>query len=222
MEPPLVPFPPEGWSVEAPSLLVRWAPVAAPPGSTLRVVGLDLNDTLVVSRRGRPGYSVTLEDWEVSGPSVVPRLRRLHAEGAVLAVFSNQGNIRGALAGTRAEKVRAYVDAFLAEAAVPIHVFLAAQKDGCRKPATGMWSVFCAALRGGGWDVDLGGSFFVGDALGGGAGERDEDAGFARALGLPAVHPRAFFGPPPPEGLAQKSSEGALSILPAVASAGAV
>ncbi|MDP7384461.1 MAG: hypothetical protein QF593_00320, partial [Nitrospinota bacterium] len=77
METPLAPFPPEGWRAEGPSLLARWAAVAAPPGSALRVVGLDLNDTLVSSRRGRPGYSVTLEDWEVSGPSVVPQLRRL-------------------------------------------------------------------------------------------------------------------------------------------------
>lgn len=191
-------IPPPGWGYAGPSLLARWAPVGAPPGAALRVAGFDLNDTLVVSRRGRPGYSVSLEDWEVFGPSVIPRLRLLHAEGVVLAVFSNQGNIRGALGGKRAEKVRAYVDAFLAEAAVPVHVFLATQKDGYRKPATGMWSVFRAALQGGGWEVDLGGSLFVGDALGGGAGERDEDAGFARALGLPSVHPRVFFSPPPP------------------------
>lgn len=186
-----------GWAVlETEGVLARWGEWGGRP--PFRVAGFDLNDTLVASRLGRPGYRLTSADWRFLTPQVPRRLRELHAEGWLLAIFSNQGNIRRAYGGRRAAAVREYVDAALQEIGVPLHVFLATTPGPCRKPSAGMWGLLAEAA------APLGGlaagGFYVGDALGGpAAGGRAEDLGFARAAGLRVFHPRAFFaeGPPP-------------------------
>lgn len=198
--------PAPGWAVlEREGVLARWGewpdgPTGpAPSPSPFRVAGFDLNDTLVVSRRARPGYLLTAEDWDFFSPEVAPRLRALHEQGWLLAVFSNQGNIRRAFGGRRASAVREYVDAAVSAAGVPIHVFLATTQGPCRKPSAGMWGLLqdAAAALNGGVGLSAENSFYVGDALGEGGG-RAEDLGFARAAGLRVSHPRDFFAAPAP------------------------
>ncbi|CAK0847257.1 unnamed protein product, partial [Prorocentrum cordatum] len=90
-------FPPamSCWHTAAPSLLLREdAAVKASAGA--RIAAFDLNDTLVTSKAGAPGYLLTLADWQFYNDGVAAKLRALHGQGFKLVVFTNQGNISGA------------------------------------------------------------------------------------------------------------------------------
>ncbi len=187
------------WRADGPSLLVRWDERAIPPGDgTVSVFAADLNDTLVGSKRGRPGYAVTVDDWMPWNGQVIPRLRELHAEGFLIAIHTNQGNVKSALSGKRAGLVREYIDSFLTELGVPVLVFMATMKDQYRKPGIQMWEHMESALAGLGHPVNRGTSVYVGDAAGGPGEHSAADSEYAAALGVRFVHARDEFAPPPP------------------------
>eukprot|EP00928_Gymnodinium_smaydae_P016072 TRINITY_DN15994_c0_g1_i1.p1 TRINITY_DN15994_c0_g1~~TRINITY_DN15994_c0_g1_i1.p1 ORF type:complete len:525 (+),score=59.03 TRINITY_DN15994_c0_g1_i1:65-1639(+) len=182
------------WRVAEPSLLVR-EDSAAKASASARIAGFDLNDTLVSSKSGAPGYHLTLADWQYYSSTVASKLRELHGQGFKLVIFTNQGNIKSALQGKRAQAVRAYVDDMLRDLGVPVQVFTSTQQDRFRKPAVGMWE-YLEQRCNNGVEVKRSESFYVGDASGGPGEHSAADSEFAKALNVKFYHARDFFGPP--------------------------
>eukprot|EP00439_Symbiodinium_sp_Y106_P078459 s1099_g17.t1 len=177
------------WRKAAPSLLVREDPASKP---SAKVAGFDLNDTLVSSKIGAPGYQVTVSDWIFYSEAVPRRIAELHDQGYRLVIFTNQGNIRSALDGKRAEAFKGYVDDFAKKLEVPFLVLASTQRDKYRKPNTGMWEHLAKVN---GVAIDLAESFYIGDAAGGAGEHSADDAEFAKAVGVRFTHTRDYFGP---------------------------
>jgi bifunctional polynucleotide phosphatase/kinase len=108
--------------------------------------------------------------------------------GYTLVVFTNQ------YAKSKNEKQKKVerVTNFIKELKLPIHVYIATEKDEYRKPNIGMWNLFKK-------DIDVKKVIFVGDALGRPQDFSDSDRLFAENLSLEAdIHsPEDFFGTPP-------------------------
>eukprot|EP00434_Breviolum_minutum_P017643 symbB.v1.2.015573.t1/scaffold1168.1/size134142/2 len=160
-----------------------------------KVAGFDLNDTLVSSKIGAPGYHVTVSDWIFYNAAVPKKLKELHEQGFRLVIFTNQGNIRSALDGKRSTAFKGYVDAFLKEVKVPILVLAATQRDDFRKPKLGMWQ-YLESKANNSIVIDKDASFYVGDAAGAPGEHSADDLDFAKALGVRFIHTKDFFGPP--------------------------
>ena len=133
-----------------------------------RAVFLDrdgvLNQAVVVD--GRPHPPSSASDVVVLD-GVAEACRRLHADGWLLLVVTNQPDIaRGAATRAEVDAINAVVTADLPVAEVVMCVHDDADACACRKPAAGM--LLEAAER---WDIDLGRSVMVGDRW------RDVEAG---------------------------------------------
>lgn len=178
------------WRKGAASLLVREDGASTPGG---KIAGFDLNDTLVSSKVGAPGYQVTVSDWTFYSPAVPKKLKELHKDGFRLVIFTNQGNIRSALDGKRSATFKASVDAFLKDVGVPILVLASTQRDDFRKPKMGMWQ-YLETKANGSISVNKELSFYVGDAAGAPGEHSADDADFAKAIGLRFIHTKDFFG----------------------------
>nr|QDO16436.1 bifunctional polynucleotide phosphatase/kinase [Crypthecodinium cohnii] len=182
------------WRKQATTLLIR-EDAAAKAIRSSKIAGFDLNDTLVSSKIGAPGYQVTVADWKLYSEDVVTRLRQLHEEQYKLVIFTNQGNIRTALDGKRAVAVKAYIDEFLKAVGVPILVMMATAKDKFRKPSGSMWTEVESKFNGG-TKIDYKQSFYVGDAAGGPGEHSADDSEYAATVGVRFVHVRDYFKPP--------------------------
>jgi len=183
------------WKAVHESMLVRDDPGCKP---NHRVAAFDLDDTLQKTRSGRPGYMVTdLSDFVPWNPHVAPKLRALHECGYKIVIFSNQGGVKGAMDGKRADVVRARLDAFAKEMGIPMQAMCATQKGekdprNYRKPKSGMWAHFDSQLNGS-TSPDLRTCFYVGDAAGREGDHSDSDKGFAVAVGIKFFTPDDFF-----------------------------
>jgi D-glycero-D-manno-heptose 1,7-bisphosphate phosphatase len=127
-----------------------------------------LVETLV--RDDRALAAMSLEDFRVVD-GAARQVQRLRDAGLVAIVVTNQPEVAR---GTLRAEVLAQMHAILGEA-VPVHdIAVCPHDDGdhcaCRKPKPGLLEEAAAM-----WDLDLGGSFLVGDRW------RDVDAG--RAVG---------------------------------------
>lgn len=183
------------WSALHDSLLVRTDPVSLP---NARIAAFDLDDTLQKTKSGKPGYMAQIGDFIFWSVEVAPKLRKLHAQGYKIVIFTNQGSVKGALQGKRADVVRTRIDQFAAEVGVPMQAFAATQKGpekdprNYRKPLSGMWSYMVQECNGG-VEPDLSGCYYVGDAAGRPGDHSDSDKEFARAVGLDFFTPEEFF-----------------------------
>ena len=183
------------WKAVHESMLVRDDPGCRP---NHRIAAFDLDDTLQKTRSGKPGYMVTdLGDFVPWNARVPSKLRALHDAGYKVVIFSNQGGVKGAMEGKRADVVRARLDAFAKEVGIPMQALCATQKGekdpkNYRKPKSGMWAHFDSSLNGS-VSPDLPACFYVGDAAGREGDHSDSDKGFAVAVGVKFFTPDEFF-----------------------------
>ena len=148
-------------------------------------------------------------DWIFFNPLVPPTLRRLHATGHTLVIFSNQGMppltsttafpfltpLPGGFSKSnpftgRGQATMSKIDCFTQQLQLPLTVYLATARDGNRKPAAGMLRLF-NEFRGS--DQLHPDSFFCGDAAGRPNDHSADDRGFAAAAGLKFVVPEEMF-----------------------------
>jgi bifunctional polynucleotide phosphatase/kinase len=148
-------------------------------------------------------------DWIFFNPLVPPTLRRLHATGHTLVIFSNQGmppltfttafpfltQSPGGFSKSnpftgRGKATMSKIDSFIAQLQLPLTVYLATARDGNRKPAAGMLSLFNSFRGSEQLHPD---SFFCGDAAGRANDHSADDRGFAAAAGLKFVVPEEVF-----------------------------
>ena len=164
---------------------------SAPP--SCRLLALDLDHTIIEPRDGGV-YCKGAEDFVEAFAGAFALLRRYHAEGFKLVVFTNQGGIAkgtsdAAIVCSRCVRVAAAIGA-------PVLFFVAPALDGYRKPLPSMMLLMAARFNGG-VEVDPAQSLYVGDAAGRvGGGRKDHSASdleFAINCGLGFVTGEAFF-----------------------------
>jgi bifunctional polynucleotide phosphatase/kinase len=193
-------------------------------GDKVRVCGFDLDDTLINSNRRSKNSS----DWEWKFDSVLLKLCDLLCDPSILVViFTNQSGI-GSGRGMKAEKlefVRSRLDHLIGSLKDHLigslkdrligskndreHFNLAVMvatdtRSWYRKPCTGMWEYLSQYLgENHSCEIDLHGSFYVGDAagrikgwFGNNANKRDfscSDRKFAHNVGIKFYTPEEWF-----------------------------
>ncbi|KAF3033731.1 hypothetical protein E8E11_003712 [Didymella keratinophila] len=172
-----------------------------------RVAAFDFDSTLVTPASGKK-FGRDASDWKWWHSSVPGKLKQLHEEGYLLAIISNQGGIslKSDPKTVKSDQKRladfkGKVSAVVSQLDLPVTAYAATGRDEYRKPRVGMWRELLDDLD---LDimetVDLGNSFFVGDAGGreavAGITVKDHscvDRDFAANVGLPFHTPEEYF-----------------------------
>lgn len=161
------------------------------------IAAFDLDGTLIKTKSGAR-FPKDDDDWDLIFGNVKSKLKETCDENYKLVIFTNQAAIE------KNTSKRLYfqrkVENILKRINLPIQVFVATGHSIYRKPVPGMWYVLTAE-KNGGIEVDLGKSFFVGDAAG-----RDKnwavkkpkdhslaDRLFATNVGIKFYTPEEFF-----------------------------
>jgi len=170
------------------------------------VAFFDADSTLRVSKSGTPTANHA-QDVNVL-PFAATRIAELNEQGFLVAIVSNQGGVAaGYTSFETAEGALAFAAAQYAKLDSQIdYIDFADQKDGFRKPNTGMATHLDGLLQSEcGVSIDLSSSFMVGDAGykknvdgphpdGRPADDfSNSDRGFAENLGIPFFEPTDYF-----------------------------
>ncbi|KAF1921744.1 polynucleotide kinase 3 phosphatase-domain-containing protein [Ampelomyces quisqualis] len=196
------------WRVVKDSLLIgRYAAsTTRTTGSKTKIAAFDFDSTLITSASGKV-FSRDATDWKWWHISVPGTLQRLHEEGYLVAIVSNQGGISLKpdpktikSDQKRLADFKGKVSAVLNQLDMPVSVYAATARDQYRKPRTGMWEEILDDYDlDGASAVDLENSFFVGDAGGREAfkgGVKDHscvDRDFAANVGVSFHTPEEYF-----------------------------
>ena len=203
----------EGWRALGHSLLFKDFPAAGGgggqgAGAPAKLACFDFDETLVKTKSGGT-IPKGADDWKPWGPKVLLKLQELHDEGFRLAVFSNQGGVKGKVDGKAAALRMERLDNFMRRAhetevkkggpklSFGLLACLAVRLEDTRfrKPEPGMWDFAEAqTLTGGASSVDKRASFFCGDAAGRAGDFSDTDLGFAKRTRLAFKLPEDVFG----------------------------
>lgn len=173
-----------------------------------RIVSFDMDDTLIETKSGKV-FAQGRSDWKWLFPSVPEVLKRLHADGVKLVIFTNQGGIDGKSGYdvTKERSICGKIEDIIAELGIPVQVFVATTEDKFRKPATEMWDLMISKFNGG-VAPDLRQCTFVGDAAGRAANPAEgrakkdfscSDRKFAYNVGIAFKTPEEFFENKPAE-----------------------
>ncbi|RFU81014.1 dna kinase phosphatase pnk1 [Trichoderma arundinaceum] len=183
-----------------------------------KIAAFDLDSTLISTSSGKK-HASDAADWKWWDSQVPGRLRELYEkEDYHVVILSNQAgltlhfnaNYKGpkASAQKRVTEFKQKCNAVLTNLDLPTAVYAATAKDIYRKPRIGMWKELCEDLEISEKEVDLKGSFFVGDAGGRiatlGKGENGaaaavakdfscSDRNFAHNIGIDYLTPEEFF-----------------------------
>ncbi|KAF1976004.1 PNK3P-domain-containing protein [Bimuria novae-zelandiae CBS 107.79] len=171
-----------------------------------KIAAFDFDSTLITPASGKK-FGRDATDWKWWHHSVPQKLQKLHEDGYLVAVLSNQAGIslKSDPKTVKSDQKRladfkAKVSAVFTQLDLPISVYAATGHDRYRKPRVGMWEELLED-----YDlerteaVDLEGSFFVGDAAGREAsGDRAKDfscgdRNFAANVGVPFHTPEEYF-----------------------------
>ncbi|KAH6603788.1 hypothetical protein Trco_007234 [Trichoderma cornu-damae] len=183
-----------------------------------KIAAFDLDSTLITTSSGKK-HASNAADWKWWDSKVPGRLRELYEnEGYHVVILSNQAGLtlrfdasyKGPKASAlkRVAEFKQKCNAVLTSLNLPTAVYAATARDMYRKPRIGMWKEVCDDLEILEDEVDLKGSFFVGDAggrtalLGKGesgaaaAAAKDfscSDRNFAHNIGIDYLSPEEFF-----------------------------
>lgn len=167
------------------------------------VAAFDMDGTLIDTLSGKTFYT-KMSDWRWLFASVPTRLKKIQAEERrPVVIISNQNGISKQQVTQR--DVTGRFDAVLAGAGLENYmaVVIPSEQGDYRKPGTGAWEFVRRELASRGVAVDVGASFYVGDAAGRAAAwngdkkrKKDHSCGdrkFAANCGLPFFTPEEYF-----------------------------
>jgi bifunctional polynucleotide phosphatase/kinase len=205
------------WTLHGSLLKARYALSDASKSESERsrrlgIAAFDLDSTLVETTSATP-FPRSGSDWKWMDAHVKEHLRSI-CNGTIppgledkldqsvdyrLVVFSNQGGVVSETGKKRYIYLKERVTAIAKDLGVSM-LFYGATKpkkgsdDKYRKPLRAMWDVMVDDLvKDDQRQIDLEGSFFVGDAAGRPSDFSDSDAEFAKVVGLKFFTPEQFF-----------------------------
>lgn len=175
---------------------------ALPPRA--RIAAFDLDHTLVVPASGKT-FSQDRADWRWVDPAIPTVLRRFHAAGYRIVIFTNQKKLRKRPGGPDSVTLK-ILDMVTGTAdhaglGIPIVALAAGAANHYRKPHRRMWDVMARRLNGGA-EIVLADSFYCGDAAGRAKGWDGQgckadfsasDRMFAHNIGVPFCTPEELF-----------------------------
>lgn len=144
-----------------------------------KIAGYDMDGTLITTKSGKV-FPTDYNDWKILFSEIPGKLKKLHASGYKIIIFTNQAGI--ASGKHTVEGVQKKISAIIGMLGVPIQVFVSTGKGPYRKPALGMWE-FLQKEANGGVEIDLAESMYIGDAAGRPAvGKKKKDFSFSDRL----------------------------------------
>uniref|UniRef100_A0A0K8SS43 PNK FHA domain-containing protein n=1 Tax=Lygus hesperus TaxID=30085 RepID=A0A0K8SS43_LYGHE len=161
-----------------------------------QVAAFDLDGTIIKTKSGKV-HPKGPTDWMLWNDKVPLALKKLHNNGYLIVVISNQASLKY---HANINPFKSKVDAILEHLDVPMIVMISTDEDFFRKPAPGMWFYLRAVVLGGA-ECSMEKSFFVGDAAGRVAKWKpgktkdfsNSDRLFANNIKLDFKTPEAFF-----------------------------
>ena len=173
----------------------------------MKVAAFDLDDTLITATGAK--FARGSAAWRWWDPCIPGRLRQLYKDGYLVAIFTNQGGVslknknqktlqKDTLSVTN---LKSQVRNIFAALDLPISLYGACEKDLYRKPRIGMWKELLEDydLTDAG-AVDMGNSFYVGDAAGRQVTDKrkkedwaSSDRDLAANIGIRFQTPEEFF-----------------------------
>ncbi|CAL6387038.1 unnamed protein product [Bathycoccus prasinos] len=190
------------WHALHASLLLR-VDHSCPNKNASKIACFDLDETLQKTKSGKKPFMTHENDFTFRDQSVRTALNLLHENGYKIVIFSNQGMVKSAVDGKKAEQIRKRVEIFAGELGEAKFDFYAAtqsgEKDvkGYRKPNVGMWREMLSRrekiqeeeLEGN----EITSTFYVGDAANRPQDHSDADIAFARNCNVEFFLPEQFF-----------------------------
>jgi bifunctional polynucleotide phosphatase/kinase len=202
------------WRIVNDSLVIgRYNPQTPqqPRKQPVKIAAFDLDDTLISATGAK--FARSANAWKWWHPSVPGRLRQLHEEGYLVAVFSNQGNVslktdpKSVKRDTASlSNLKEQLANILPQLDFEVSFYGATGQDRYRKPRIGMWEELLEDydLDGEG-AVDMDASFYVGDAAGRAKTDKRKkdfagsDRELAANVGIKFKTPEEFFLEEPAE-----------------------
>ncbi|KAJ1967964.1 DNA kinase/phosphatase Pnk1 [Dispira parvispora] len=140
------------------------------PEARPKVAGFDLDHTLI-RVQGNHTFAKHADDWQFVYKCVPRRLRELHDSGYKVVIFTNQGGLRRSFDKGNHKAFNKYrifsekIEKVAKAIQVPFQLLAATDYDLYRKPRGAMWRFFEQYLNNR-VILDLGSSYYVGDAAG--------------------------------------------------------
>jgi bifunctional polynucleotide phosphatase/kinase len=106
------------WLAKHDSLLVR-IDQSCPNKLSSKIACFDLDETLQKTKSGKKPYMTHENDFTFRDASVKEALNALHESGYKIVIFSNQGMVKSAVNGKKAEQIRKRLEIFAKEVRVP-------------------------------------------------------------------------------------------------------
>lgn len=131
------------------------------PGCT-KIAGFDIDMTIIKTKSGKT-FATGPDDWTWFDKCVPAKLKELNDTGYRVVFFTNQGGIEKKRA--KFSDLRYKFENMITQLDIPVYVLIATGENHMRKPSTGMWDFLLANCNGSAV-VNMGESFFVGDAAG--------------------------------------------------------
>jgi bifunctional polynucleotide phosphatase/kinase len=225
------------WRIVNDSLVIgRYNPEPQPhrPRKELpiKIAAFDLDDTLISATGAK--FARSANAWKWWHPSVPGRLRQLHDDGYLVAIFSNQGNVSLRTDPKSLKKdtaslsnLKDQIGNILPQLDFEVSMYGATGQDRYRKPRIGMWEELLEDYDlEKEVDVDMNESFYVGDAAGRAKTDKRKkdfaasDRELAANIGIKFKTPEEFFLEEPaavfahefdPTGYLYKEANGAVS-----------
>ncbi|XP_051154405.1 uncharacterized protein F21D5.5 isoform X2 [Leptopilina boulardi] len=127
-----------------------------------KIAAYDMDKTLIKTKSGLE-FPKDANDWQLWHHEVPNKIKKLHADGFKIIIFTNQASL-----GTGKIKVSDFklkIERIVQKIGTPIQVFIAVGYSRFRKPCTGMWELLSNEKND---DVKINKeqSLFVGDAAG--------------------------------------------------------
>lgn len=140
-------------------LLVYTPPNCKPSN---KIGAYDMDGTLISTQSGKV-FPTNMDDWKLAYGTVVTTLKSKYNDGFKVVIFTNQAGVTSGK--TKIPDIKKKIENIIKALSVPVQAFVATGDNCFRKPLTGMWQALCDH-KNDGIPVDVGQSYFVGDAAG--------------------------------------------------------
>ncbi|XP_033227301.1 uncharacterized protein F21D5.5 isoform X3 [Belonocnema kinseyi] len=127
-----------------------------------KIAAYDMDKTLIKTQSGRQ-FPQDANDWQLWHPEVPGKLKKLHADGYKIVIFTNQASL--GTGKVKPSDFKLKIERIVKKIGIPIQVFIAVGYSKFRKPCTGMWDLLVQE-KNDGVAIKKEQCLYVGDAAG--------------------------------------------------------